>query len=314
MTVNRSAVSALIPIKDGAKYIKNLKEQLGKTLIPHDEIVLINDGSVDRTWEELQKWSREDSRILLINNTNFGLANALNLGLIAASNNLVARFDIDDKYRGDRITKQVNAMKVNTVAVFSDYLFKSFHGKNLGTIPTAVFPEATSVSLISSQRTPHPVALLNRDAVLSVGGYRQKDFPAEDLSLWLRLSRAGSLESVPENLLEYTINPYGVSSSKRKMQLAKTAEMLEVIGINPPDLGHVTDNFINICESYESVDLPVIRKILLLRELQSAISVRGGEIAIPKTVLLKSVKASDLSDIAKFSLMTIYRKILRTLH
>ena len=311
MTVNRSAVSALIPIKDGVKYINNLKEQLGKTLLPHDEIVLVNDGSADRTWEELQKWSREDPRILLLNNDNFGLANALNLGLGKASNNLIARFDIDDKYRGDRIAKQVSAMDIDTVAVFSDYSFKSINGKDFGNVPTAVFPQATSVSLISSQRTPHPVALLNRDAVFSVGGYRQEDFPAEDLSLWLRLSRAGSLKSTPEKLLEYTINPNGVSSTKRKTQLAKKMELMNVIGINPPDLLHVTENFLKICEDYESIDLAVVRKVLLLRELQSATSVVGKEFAIPNTYLLKGLTPRDLSDISKFGLMTVYRKVLR---
>lgn len=311
MTVNRSAVSALIPIKDGVRHLNNLKEQLEKTLQAQDEIILINDGSTDCTWKNLEEWSRQDSRIRLLDNNDYGLANALNLGLRNATNNFVARFDIDDKYRSDRITAQLNGMNSNCVAVFSDYSFRSIRGKHFGTIPSAIFPAATSVSLISSQRTPHPVALLNRDAVISVGGYKQDDFPAEDLSLWLRLSRVGNLVTIPEELLEYTINPKGVSSTKRELQLAKRVQILDSIGINLPDFDIVAENLQEIFKDYELLNQGAVRKLLLFREMLFAATATNKEFSIPKIKLLKSLRIKDLSDIYKVGTSTIYRKILR---
>lgn len=312
MTVKRSAVSALVPIRDGVNHISNLKKQLEKTLLAQDEIVLIDDGSTDRTWKNLLEWARQDSRILLLKNRDYGLANALNLGLTSASNNLVARFDIDDRYRSDRITKQLQAMSAESVAVFSDYSFRSINYDYLGAIPTAVFPSATSLSLVSSQRTPHPVVLLNRDAVISVGGYRQDDFPAEDLSLWLRLSRVGSLVTSPEELLEYTINPKGVSSTKRQLQLQKKVQLLGSIGINSPDFIYVAENLLEIFKSYESLNQSAIRKLLLFRELQIVASASHRSLTNTKSSLLRTLGLRDFIDIYKFGSSTAHRKFLRS--
>lgn len=311
MVIARSAISALVPIKDGALHISNLREQLNKTLLPHDEIILVNDGSVDQTSELLRNWSREDSRIQVLSNDNHGIANALNLGLNSASNIWVARFDVDDIYREDRIEKQLKEVSIDTVTVFSDYSFRSVTGKRLGVVPSAVFPPATSVSLFSSQRTPHPVSLINREAVISVGGYRQEDFPAEDLSLWLRLSRVGKLLTSPHELLSYTINPMGVSSTKRNAQLAKKAELLTSIGINPSDYNDVTNDLLQICRRYESYDQTSIRKWLLCRELHLISESQFKDFSYPKMLHLHGVKTEDMVDVTKFAFSTMHRRLLR---
>lgn len=311
MAIARSAISALVPIKDGALHISNLREQLNKTLLPHDEIILVNDGSRDQTSDLLRIWSREDSRIQVLTNDKHGIANALNMGLHRASNLWVARFDVDDIYRDDRIEKQLKEVSTDTVTVFSDYSFRSVTGKRLGVVPTAIFPIATSVSLFSSQRTPHPVSLLNRDAVISVGGYRQEDFPAEDLSLWLRLSRVGKLLTSPHELLSYTINPMGVSSTKRNAQLTKKAELLTSIGINPSDYNQVTKELLQICKSYESFNQTSLRKWLLCRELNLISESQNKVLRFPKTLHLHGLKTEDLVDITKFAFTTMHRKLLR---
>ena len=311
MTIVRSAISALVPIKDGALHIANLREQLNKTLLPHDEIILVNDGSRDQTSDLVRIWSREDSRIQLLTNNKHGIANALNMGLQRASNIWIARFDVDDIYRDDRIEKQLKEVSTDTVTVFSDYSFRSVTGKRLGVVPTAIFPIATSVSLFSSQRTPHPVSFLNRDAVISVGGYRQEDFPAEDLSLWLRLSRVGKLLTSPHELLSYTINPMGVSSTKRNAQLAKKQELLTSIGINPSDYNQATNEILQICKSYGSYDQTSIRKWLLCRELNLISESQNRVFRYPKKLHLHGVKPEDLVDITKFAFTTMNRRLLR---
>lgn len=311
MGIARSAISALVPIKDGSIHISNLREQLNKTLLPHDEIILVNDGSMDQTPELLRIWSREDSRIQVLNNKNHGIANALNLGLNSAANIWVARFDVDDVYREDRIEKQLKEVSTDTVTVFSDYSFRSLTGKQLGVVPSAVFSPATSVSLVSSQRTPHPVSLLNREAVISVGGYRQEDFPAEDLSLWLRLSRVGKLLTSPHELLSYTINSMGVSSTKRNAQLAKKRELLASIGINPSDYNLVKSGLLQICRSYESYDQTSIRKWLLCRELHLISETQNKDFMYPKMLHLHGVKSEDFVDVTKFAFTTIQRRLLR---
>ena len=314
MAMPRSAITALIPIKDGAFFIPRLRVQLNSTLANHDEVIIVNDFSTDGTWKAVQKWAAEDPRVHIINSRNPGIANALNLGFEAASNSWVARFDVDDQYLEDRIACQFKEVKPSTVAVFSDYTFQDPNLKFLGRIPTAVFPAATSVSLVSSQRTPHPVALLNRDAVLSIGGYRQKDFPAEDLSLWLRLSRIGLLASSPEPLLKYTINPLGVSSTKGSAQLAKKNELLTTIGLNISHFEYVVQNLELTLNSYDSLTFSGIRKFLLLRELSMASKLVHRDFEYSNSKWLRTIAIKSIPEFIGFGLSTAKRKKLRLLN
>ena len=258
-------VTFLIPIRNGSQYLTNLFSSLQTMVRKTDEILVIDDGSEDDTFLKLHEYSVDNLRI--IRNSKPGLVNALNLGLKESQNILIARVDVDDSYLSGRIPRQLEFLDNNTVAVFSDYLFRDKFNKSLGTIYSAIFPSAVSVSLISSQRTAHPSVLFRKDAVLDVGGYRADDFPAEDLSLWLRLSRVGDLKSAPSTLLKYYLNPFGVSASKSNLMKIKKIEHLTNIGINSKDVSNLNLNFEKIMNNYDAYPNSAERKLLLAREL-----------------------------------------------
>lgn len=311
MTATRSPISALVPIKDGATHLGNLRLQIDTTLSASDEILIIDDASSDATWSLLKSWAKEDQRIRLFQNDRPGLANALNLGLKNAQYEWVARYDVDDQYQSNRIEKQLNLVDTKTVAIFSDYNFVTPTGKNLGYIPTGVLPVAVSVSLVASQRTPHPVALILKDAALSVDGYRQPDFPAEDLSLWLRISRVGELKSVPEALLNYVISPNGVSATRRNVQLKTKDRLIKEIGVKSDDLDNAINNFEEIIRSYKSESYSGLRGLLLSREIRLAISESRERKAIKKSDLRVRINVKDIKQIFEFGLQATKRKLIR---
>ena len=311
MTATRSPISALVPIKDGATHLGNLRLQIDTTLSASDEILIIDDASSDATWSLLKSWAKEDQRIRLFQNDRPGLANALNLGLKNAQYEWVARYDVDDQYQSNRIEKQLNLVDTKTVAIFSDYNFVTPTGKNLGYIPTGVLPLAVSVSLVASQRTPHPVALILKDAALSVDGYRQSDFPAEDLSLWLRISRVGELKSVPEALLNYVISPNGVSATRRNVQLKTKDRLIKEIGVKSDDLDNAINNYEEIIRSYKSESYSGLRGLLLSREIRLAISESRERKVIKKSDLNVKIYVKDVKQIFKFGLQVTKRKLIR---
>ena len=230
-------------------------------------MLVVDDGSSDRSGDLLNKWSRTDARVRILENRGRGLVAALNLGLSESSNNWVARFDVDDIYPAVRISRQRAQIRSGIVAVFADYSCISEHEKYLGTIYSAIFSTEVSISLVNSQRTAHPSALINRRAVIEVGGYRSEDFPAEDLSLWLRLSRNGELISVPEILLNYRLNRNGVSSTKQAEMINQKHKLLAEIGINPFDLKDLGGNRNEGFRHYECYPHAEIRLAILFRDL-----------------------------------------------
>ena len=197
------------------------------------------------------------------------------------------------------------------MAIFSDYNFVTPTGKNLGYIPTGVLPLAVSVSLVASQRTPHPVALILKDAALSVDGYRQSDFPAEDLSLWLRISRVGELKSVPEALLNYVISPNGVSATRRNVQLKTKDRLIKEIGVKSDDLDNAINNYEEIIRSYKSESYSGLRGLLLSREIRLAISESRERKVIKKSDLNVKINVKDVKQIFKFGLQVTKRKLIR---
>jgi glycosyltransferase involved in cell wall biosynthesis len=260
-------VTLLLPVKNGSKYLLSSLYNLTRIAEDQDEILIVNDFSTDDSLDLIQKYQRQDQRIRVINNVNAGLVNALNIGIKESSNNWIARCDVDDSYDSKRIVIQKNAINPEIAGIFTDYEFFAEGEKSLGIMPSAINSESVSVSLSKSQRTAHPSIMYSKEAVLSAGGYRKEDFPAEDLSLWLRMSKEGKLISIPKVLLNYRLTPNSVSMQKRGLIQEKTRNLLTSIGINSKDFSFTSSNLESILENYNNTESNTRRKLLLLREL-----------------------------------------------
>ena len=262
-----SRLTALMPVKNGAVFLKKSLPALQLSCKAIDEILIIDDFSDDNTVQIVQDAAKTDRRIRLLHNSNPGIVEALNLGLSEASNEWIARFDVDDKYEISRLDEQRVCISSNVVGIFSDYDFFCEDLPYLGMIPSAIDSDAVAVSLISSQRTAHPSILFNRGSVLDVGGYKNEDFPAEDFSLWLRMSRVGELISIPKVLLHYRLSAGSVTGTKRQASILKKNSLIQSIGINPLNVEKASLKLEQIFEVYKPESFSNEREILLIRDL-----------------------------------------------
>lgn len=260
-------ITGVLPVHNGEKFIDTSLPLILRNLNADDELIIIENGSTDGTNKKLQKWVNIDSRINLIFTKTPGLVKALNLGVEESFNNWIARFDIDDNYEPDRLKYQRASLNEKTVAIFTDYDFFSDSYNYLGTIPSALDANAVAVSLISSQRTAHPSVLFSKEAVINAGGYRGMDFPAEDLSLWLRMSRFGDLISIPNTLLHYRLSTESITSKKRNEAKNITKKLLTDIGINQKNIVSLIANFESIIELYKKYNYSRERELLILKDL-----------------------------------------------
>ena len=259
-------ITALIPIYNGEQFLFQLWEKLTINMEATDEIIFIDDMSTDGTYKVLNKLATQDSRVRIISNRNKGLSNALKVGLREATNLWIARFDVDDIYPNDRIINQRTLIEKESVAIFSDYEFIGSKNRKLGYVPSAIFSEAIKTSLYSSQRTAHPSALFNKEAVIEAGGYRQHDFPAEDLSLWLRLSRLGIMKSIPSSGLGYFLHKNSVTAKRRKEILIKKDILLKTIGTSQNNILIIKENICEYFERYNGYSYSNERRLLLLKD------------------------------------------------
>jgi len=266
--MKEQACSVLLPIYNGSKFINVSIKSILESMREIDELVLVNDGSEDISKEELREIEKRDSRIKIINKDHSGLVETLNYGIRHCENDLIARADIDDKYSSKRISRQVQFMATNPncAAVFSDYQILSADGRDLGTIPTSISPRLTRFSLLNPQRTPHPSVMFRKTAVTGLGGYRTEDFPAEDLSLWINLSKSFEIATIPETLLFYTLHKANITSNHQDRMIVKTGFLLERF-VKTLYLEEVLEEAEDTFRVYNSTNLTNSRKILFFRDL-----------------------------------------------
>ena len=267
MTKEQSPLSIVMPVRNGYEYIKKSVAGILENIEKDDEVLIIDDGSTDQGIEEISPQIKFDNRFRVIKNPKSGIVSALNLGVNEASHNWIARFDVDDEYPVARLSEQRKLIATGVAAIFCDYSFFSTESSNLGKIPSAITSSAVPMSLYSTQRTPHPGVLFNRESFQDVGGYREEDRHVEDLSLWLRMTRNGKLISVPKQLLRYRITKDSTMGKNRIVARTNAERVLLQIGLSPSSVQNCVENIGSTFQAYDQNSDSSLRKLLLLREL-----------------------------------------------
>ncbi|BAZ04931.1 glycosyltransferase family 2 protein [Calothrix sp. NIES-3974] len=81
VTTDLPLVSVIIPAYNAERFIEQTLASVCHQTYPNLEIIIVDDGSRDRTVEILRQWERNDSRVQLITQANAGVAAARNLAI-----------------------------------------------------------------------------------------------------------------------------------------------------------------------------------------------------------------------------------------
>lgn len=103
-------VTIIVPVYNVEKYIYECVDSLIKQTYKNIEIILIDDGSKDKSGTICDNYAASDARIKVIHKQNEGLGFARNTGLKAAQGNFVTFIDSDDKADADLVENLVNGI------------------------------------------------------------------------------------------------------------------------------------------------------------------------------------------------------------
>ena len=103
------AVTVVISAYNAGKHIESRIDNLLAQDYPADrlQIIVVDDGSTDDTWEKLSRWSDHPAVTLIAQPENGGKARALNVGLAAAKSELVVLTDVRQKFEPNTVAKLV---------------------------------------------------------------------------------------------------------------------------------------------------------------------------------------------------------------
>ena len=101
-------ITIIVPVYNVEKYIKECVESLINQTYKNIEIILVDDGSKDKSGIICDAYAAKDNRIKVIHKKNEGLGFARNTGLKVAQGKFVTFIDSDDKADTDLVEKLMN--------------------------------------------------------------------------------------------------------------------------------------------------------------------------------------------------------------
>lgn len=199
-------VSVILPAYNEAKYIRrSVNSILAQTFVDF-ELILLDDGSDDGTWEIIQTF--DDPRIRPIKLDRQGFSNALNHGLQIACGEYIARMDADDESLPMRFERQVTFLDANpdiTVLGTAYYKYDAMRDESY----IRIHPQNDS-EIRNAMALYHPIChgavMFRRTLVEKVGGYNNI-LAASDLDLWLRAAPYFRFANLDTPLYVYWFDP-----------------------------------------------------------------------------------------------------------
>jgi GT2 family glycosyltransferase len=204
-------LSVIIPVRNGEEFIGRAIESARNIPDMPLEIVVIDDGSTDRTPALLRDLAALDFRIVVIRrDRDNGAAAARNAGVAASRGEFVCFLDADDVLRSAKIASRLNWHSIHTRVTlsFANYetllpdgaieprfaaywpRFEKFLAGRQGIIELG--PNAFNL-LFGENPVCTTGVIARRSAVMAVGGFSRDLRQAEDWDLWIRLARRGGV-------------------------------------------------------------------------------------------------------------------------
>jgi glycosyltransferase involved in cell wall biosynthesis len=222
-------VSVVIPAYNAAAFIADTVRSVLDQTYQDLEVIVVDDGSTDRTVECLQAFG---NRIRVHQQANGGVARARHAGVQLASGAWIAFLDADDLWLPRKIERQL-ADAPGAMSYTDRYNFGArgdvpeTQGELIrmrgGDLFVPLMREGNFITLTS--------VLLRRELFETMGGFYTGLNGTEDWDLWIRIAERHSISYVDEPLVRYRYHAAGISrnylrmSRERQQVIARAFEL-----------------------------------------------------------------------------------------
>lgn len=106
--MSNNLISVIIPIYNLENYIERCLKSIQNQTYSNIEIIVVDDGSIDDSWNVINRIAKEDNRIIPIHKENGGVSSARMLGLANANGEWIGFVDGDDEIEEDMYEVLIN--------------------------------------------------------------------------------------------------------------------------------------------------------------------------------------------------------------
>ena len=232
-------ISLVIPCFNCAGSISRCLDSIERLGFSADtEIVVVNDGSTDRSLEILNNYKGR-LQTVIINQENAGVSAARNRGVLAAKGDAIVFLDSDDILLDSYDQGlQVALKRPDTLICFdSSYMTTkrcSIHSSNPDWLKWLPLNQRVRyINFITTSGTCVP-----RRSFIEVGGFRDELAVCEDWDLWVRLSMVCQIDYIGVLAVGYCADNCGLSSRRWTMVKEELGILVRYSGISKDVLGY----------------------------------------------------------------------------
>ena len=212
-------ISVIVPAYNAEKTILETITSVLNQTFSDFELIVINDGSTDKTLERLN--TLEDSRLKIFSYENGGESVARNRGISQATGDFIAFIDADDLWTPDKLELQLAALQQHPEAgvAYSWAYYMDEDGESLQAEPPIFVQGNVQVELLVKDFiVSGSNCMVRREAIKSVGEFDPSLPCAADWDYWLRLAARWPFVVVPKHQILYRISSNSASSQVEVME------------------------------------------------------------------------------------------------
>jgi glycosyltransferase involved in cell wall biosynthesis len=208
--VDTILVSVVIPVYNGALFIKECINSVLNQSYKDFEVIVINDGSTDETLDILNELAQNDLRIKITTIENSGRAKARNIGITLSNGTWIAFLDADDAWKSNKLEKQLQeAKEVNADFIYSERTWVNKFSEKVEQPKKYKLPSGNIFEdLIVGNYICTSTSLMKKSILLDEKGFNESATftNVQDYELWLRISCGKKFLALPDELCLYRLH------------------------------------------------------------------------------------------------------------
>ena len=207
-------ISIIVPAYNEEKTISDCIQSLLSLDYPNYEVLLVDDGSIDQTYQQALK--NKTDKLTVIHQENKGKPNALNNGIRHSTGEIILTVDADTTLDKQALRKIADRFATNkTLGAIAGNVKVKPEPTLINNLQSAEY--ATGINLVRKGQSqlgcvmivPGPVAALKRETIEKAGYFSDETF-AEDFDLTLNILKQGYKIEYEEKSLAYTDAPKNI--------------------------------------------------------------------------------------------------------
>ena len=264
MSEGSCKVSVVVPMYNAERFIGECIDSALAQSFTSFELLIVDDGSRDRSAEIVEAYARRDDRVRLLRHpdgANLGVSRTRRLGISSASGEFIAFLDADDAFEPTKLERQLDLLESHPDCVLCHTGIRSLldppndparaplleaYAKNVVGFVNGFSDKITEYQFLDRPHALRSNPICNSSAMVrtsaiqaSIVATRQL-FQFEDFSQWLLLSVRGPFLFLPDPMTLYRV--HGMSSTSNLLedplkQLYSLIECLLVILVHANDDG-----------------------------------------------------------------------------